>query len=54
MLPMTVFALISIAVKNLCTQAPNYTIGISSIVLILLTLLLVLESVASIYKKETE
>ncbi|MBU0533635.1 MAG: carbon starvation protein A [Candidatus Omnitrophica bacterium] len=54
MLPMTIFALISIAVKNLCTQAPNYTIGISSIVLILLALLLVLESVASIYKKETE
>jgi len=48
MLPMTTFALISLAVKNLRTQVPNYTIGISSIVLIILALLLVMESIISI------
>ncbi len=50
---MTTFALILIAIKNLRTQVPNYTIGISSVVLIVLALLLVVESIISIYKKET-
>jgi carbon starvation protein len=54
MLPMTIFALLLIAVKNLRTQVPNYTIGIAAIVLILLALLLVSESVVSIYRKEKE
>lgn len=52
MLPMTTFALFLIAIKNLYAPVPNYTIGISSIVLIVLALLLVVESISSIYKKE--
>jgi len=51
MLPMTVLALVLLAVGNLKTQAPNYTVVVSSLFLIVLALLLVIESVVSIYKK---
>lgn len=50
MLPMTIFALLLIAVKNLRTQSPNHIIGFPSIILIILALLLVAESIISIYR----
>ncbi len=53
MLPMTIFALLLIAVTNLRTPTPNHIIGFSAIVLIVLSLLLVAESIYSIRKKES-
>ena len=53
MLPMTTIALMSLAVKNLRTPVPNYTIAISSIILIGLALLLVVEAIVSLYRKKT-
>ncbi|MDD5454833.1 MAG: carbon starvation protein A [Candidatus Ratteibacteria bacterium] len=54
MLPMTIFALLLIAVKNLHTQTPNHIMGFSAIILIILALLLTIESITSIYRKETK
>lgn len=52
MLPMTIFALLLIVARNLHTQIPNYIMGFSAITLIILALLLTIESIISIYRKE--